>query len=187
MSKKNLKKIVRKFKRRLIDSQTQHGDEIIMVKAEDFKEIMLFLRNQKGMEYNMLKDLTCVDYDRRKPRFEMVYVLYSLVHKHHIRIRVPLEEEKPTIETVSDIWKAANWAEREVWDMYGIHFEKHPDLRRILLYEEFEGHPLRKDYPIQKSQPRMDLLTQERDAHEEYRAHCNITRSANRVSQLNQS
>jgi NADH-quinone oxidoreductase subunit C len=83
----------------------------------------------------------------------MVYHLYSIFHGHEARLKVRLEEQDPTIDTITGIWVGADWYEREVYDMYGVKFNGHPDLRRILLYPEFEGHPLRKDYPIDKEQP----------------------------------
>jgi NADH-quinone oxidoreductase subunit C len=101
----------------------------------------------------MLVDLTAVDYLGEKPRFELVYHLLSLEHNHRVRIKARVDEASPEIDTTVPLWAAANWMEREVWDMYGIRFRGHPDLRRILLYEEFEGHPLRKDYPKEKRQP----------------------------------
>ena len=86
-------------------------------------------------------------------RFEVVYHFYSLARNHRLRVKVPLMANDPVIESVTSLWPSANWYEREVWDMFGIRFTGHPDLRRILLYQEFEGHPLRKDYPITKRQP----------------------------------
>jgi len=86
-------------------------------------------------------------------RFEVVYHLYSSPHNHRLRLKVPLTSADPVVPSVTEYWKAANWFEREVWDMFGITFTGHPELRRILLYEEFKGHPLRKDYPVSKRQP----------------------------------
>jgi NADH-quinone oxidoreductase subunit C len=86
-------------------------------------------------------------------RFAVVYHFYSLLHKHRLRLLVPLDEADPKVDSLSSIWAAADWLEREVWDMFGIRFHGHPDLKRILMYEEFEGHPLRKDYPVKKRQP----------------------------------
>ena len=86
-------------------------------------------------------------------RFEVVYHFFSLPLKRRIRVKVPVEEARPEVESVASIWATANWFEREVWDMVGIRFRGHPDLRRILMYDEFEGHPLRKDYPVNKRQP----------------------------------
>ncbi|HFE52504.1 MAG TPA: NADH-quinone oxidoreductase subunit C, partial [Bacteroidetes bacterium] len=113
------------------------------------------LRDDPDLLFNFLMDLTAVDYLNfgRKPRFEVVYNLYSLMKNLRLRLRVPVPEEDPVVRTVTHLWKSANWAEREVWDMFGIRFEGHPNLKRILLYEEFEGHPLRKDYPVNKRQP----------------------------------
>jgi len=86
-------------------------------------------------------------------RFAVVYHFYSLKHKHRIRLVVPVEESEPELDSLTSLWPGANWLEREVWDMFGIRFQGHPDLKRILMYEEFEGHPLRKDYPVNKRQP----------------------------------
>ncbi|MFP6574773.1 MAG: NADH-quinone oxidoreductase subunit C [Pirellulaceae bacterium] len=88
-----------------------------------------------------------------KERFAVIYHFYSMQHKHRLRLVVPLEESSLELGSLTSLWAGANWLEREVWDMFGIHFSGHPDLKRILMYEEFEGHPLRKDYPVAKRQP----------------------------------
>ena len=86
-------------------------------------------------------------------RFAVVYHFYSVVHKHRLRLVVPVEEADAEMDSLTSLWPAADWLEREVWDMFGINFRGHPDLKRILMYEGFEGHPLRKDYPVNKRQP----------------------------------
>ena len=86
-------------------------------------------------------------------RFEVVYHFVSLPLKHRLRVKVPVEESKPEIDSISALWGGANWFEREVWDMFGIRFTGHPNLKRILMYAQFEGHPLRKDYPVTQRQP----------------------------------
>ena len=86
-------------------------------------------------------------------RFTVVYHFFSLEHKHRLRLVVPVAEADAEVDSLVSLWPAADWLEREVWDMYGIRFRGHPDLKRILMYEEFEGHPLRKDYPVNKRQP----------------------------------
>lgn len=86
-------------------------------------------------------------------RFEVVYHFYSLAKNHRLRVKVPLEEKSPEIDSVVPLWASADWFEREIWDMYGVVFKGHPNLKRILMYEEFTGHPLRKDYPVNKRQP----------------------------------
>ncbi len=88
-----------------------------------------------------------------RARFAVVYHFYSLEHKHRLRLIVPVEEDAAELDSVTSLWAGADWLEREVWDMFGIRFQGHPDLKRILMYEEFEGHPLRKDYPVNKRQP----------------------------------
>ncbi len=86
-------------------------------------------------------------------RFVVVYHFYSREHKHRLRLVVPVEEAEPGLDSLTSLWAGADWLEREVWDMFGIRFQGHPSLKRILMYEEFEGHPLRKDYPVNKRQP----------------------------------
>ena len=86
-------------------------------------------------------------------RFAVVYHFYSVAHKHRLRLVVPVEEADAEVDSLTSLWPGANWLEREVWDMFGIGFRGHPDLKRILMYEGFEGHPLRKDYPVKKRQP----------------------------------
>ena len=119
--------------------------------------------NEPGMEFDLPMDLTAADYlndidllpymRERKARFEVVYHLYSVSLNHRIRVKVPLAEDALRLNSVTYIWPGFDWMEREVWDMYGIIFRGHPNLKRVLLYEEFEGHPLRKDYDKFKRQP----------------------------------
>jgi NADH-quinone oxidoreductase subunit C len=106
-----------------------------------------FLRDTPGLEFDFLTDLTAVDYPTRPKRFDVVLHLYSMTQNHLLRVKAAVAENE-TIHTVSGVWKAANWEEREAFDMFGIVFEGHPDLRRILLAEDWEGYPLRKDYPL---------------------------------------
>lgn len=129
------------------------GMDTVRVKREDIVDMCKFLREEDDLDYDLMRDLTCVDYIREKPRFEVVYHLYSIYHGHEVRLKVRLEEQDPTVDSVTDVWRGANWYEREAYDLYGVRFNNHPDLRRILLYPEFVGHPLRKDYPIDREQP----------------------------------
>ena len=111
------------------------------------------MRDDPELEFEMLTDLTAVDYLGEQPRFEVVYHFYSVAKNHRLRVKVRVPEDDPVVASAVPYYASANWMEREVFDLYGIRFEGHPDLRRILLYEEFEGHPLRKDYPKEKRQP----------------------------------
>jgi NADH-quinone oxidoreductase subunit C len=132
------------------------GDETAIVDASAIRQICTWLRDQPELKFNMLTDLTAVDYlGWKQPRFQVVYHVYSTPKLHRLRLKICLHESHPVVDTICDIWGSANWMEREIWDLYGIRFTNHPDLRRILLYEEFEGHPLRKDYPKEKRQPRV--------------------------------
>lgn len=141
----------------ILSSHSYRGDETIVVDATKLGEVMRTLRDDEEAAMNFLVDLTAVDYLGREPRFEVVYHLRSFTTGARLRVKAPLAEPEdgsnPVIDTVSDLWASANWMEREVWDLYGIKFRGHPDLRRILMYEEFVGHPLRKDYPKEKRQP----------------------------------
>ena len=132
------------------------GDETAVVKKDSLGAVLRFLTEDPEFDFNILMDLSAVDYltfGETRPRFEVVYHLYSLSHNHRIRIKVPVEEKDPTAPTATGIRPAADWYEREIWDMFGIRFEGHPNLKRILMYKEFVGHPLRKDYPVNQRQP----------------------------------
>lgn len=153
MSKVVLEAVVARFPQAVVATHENLGDETVVVKRACLHDVMRFCRDGASLEMEMLTDLTCVDYLGDEFRFELVYHLYSLSKKHRLRVKARVSEEACTIDTVSDLWKTAGWLEREVWDFYGVRFTGHPDLRRILLYDEFVGHPLRKDYPIDRRQP----------------------------------
>ena len=148
-----LRRLLEAFPDALHATHAQHGDATAVVEAARIVPILRFLRDESGLEFDMLADLTAVDYLGESPRFELVYHLYSTVRNHRVRLKARVPEEAPEIDTAIPVWPAANWLEREAWDLYGIRFRGHPDLRRLLLYEEFQGHPLRKDYPKEKRQP----------------------------------
>ncbi len=119
---------------------------IVYVARAKLVELLKHCQVTPGFEYNFLADITATD-EETTPRFEVIYNLYST--KHHYRFRVKTRvPEGETVPTAISVWPGANWAEREIWDMYGVKFEGHPDLRRILMDERWQGHPLRKDYPL---------------------------------------
>lgn len=147
-------KIKSQFGDRVLDSHSFRDDQTVTVKKGCLLELALFLRDNPDLLFNFLMDITAVDYHKRKPvRFEVVYHFFSLKHNHRVRVKTAVGEDDCIVDSLHALWKTTNWYEREIWDMYGIKFRGHPDLRRILLYEEFKGHPLRKDYPINKRQP----------------------------------
>lgn len=129
------------------------GDATAIVDRAALLDVCRFLRDDPETRFDMLIDVTAVDYLGRRPRFEAVYHFYSIERNHRLRIKVPLEEGDPTVPSLVALWSGANWLERETYDMYGIRFQGHPNLKRIYLYEQFEGHPLRKDYPKERRQP----------------------------------
>lgn len=156
MSKAALDRLLEKFGDEVIETHDQHGDETAVVKPARVLEMMTFLRDDDTLAFEMLSDLTGVDLlGVADPRFQVVYHLYSLSKHHRLRIKVSLDDEAPKVASVVGLWKSAYWMEREAYDLYGIHFEGHPDMRRLLLYPEFEGHPLRKDYETEERQPRI--------------------------------
>lgn len=168
MAKKLIDLVEKHFGDHVLDSHSRLGNDTVVIDRDGLVEIVEFLRNDEQTKMNLVRDITAVDYLQREPRFEVVYVLYSIEHKHMLLLRVPLEENDVKCPSISHIYKVAGWLEREVYDMYGVDFTDHPDLRRVLLYEEFEGHPLRKDYHTQAAQPRTELLKRERDSVEEF-------------------
>jgi NADH-quinone oxidoreductase subunit C len=135
------------------ETHARLGDATAVVALERLLEVMRFLRDDDELVFDMLTDVTCVDWLGQQPRFEMVYHLYSVARKHRLRVKARVPEAAPVAPSLVELWPSANWMEREVFDMYGLRFEGHPDLRRLLLYEAFEGHPLRKDYPKERRQP----------------------------------
>jgi NADH-quinone oxidoreductase subunit C len=124
------------------------GEITVVVHAASLVAVCQALRSDPALAMDMVIDITAVDWYRTEQRFEVVYHLYSLQHKHYIRLRVPIEEDQPVVPSVTGIWAGANWHERETFDMFGIRFTGHPDLRRMYMPEEFEHHPLRKDFPL---------------------------------------
>jgi len=148
-----LKKLKEKFPDSIVDTHSFRGDETATVKKEKIVDICKFLRDDNELLYNFMMDITAVDYYGREPRFEVVYHLYSLKYNRRVRIKVPVPESDCTVDSIISVWIGADWFEREAYDLYGIIFKGHPNLKRILLYEGFEGHPLRKDYPVKGRQP----------------------------------
>jgi NADH-quinone oxidoreductase subunit C len=125
------------------------GETTLAVRCEAIVPLCEFLRDEAALAFDFLADLCGVDRRRAAPRFEVVYHLYSLRHGHRLRVKVPLGAEDPIIDSVVPVWETADWHERECFDLFGIRFRNHPDLRRILLPEDFDGHPLRKDFPLE--------------------------------------
>ena len=123
------------------------------VPADRLVTTCLALRDTPALAFNVLIEVTAADYLPREPRFEVVYFFYSLSRNEHVRLKVRVSEDDPEIPTICHVYQGANWSERLVWDFYGIRFKGHGDLRRMLLYEEFKGHPLRKDYAMRDRQP----------------------------------
>jgi NADH-quinone oxidoreductase subunit C len=144
-------KIREQFSDSIISYHSHLGDETVVVSRKSLVEVARFLRDELG--FNFLIDLTAVDNWKTKPRFEVVYHFFALATRQRLRVKVPVPEPDPVVDTLSNLWPGANWFEREVYDMYGIRFAGHPNLQRILMYPEFKGHPLRKDYPIDRRQP----------------------------------
>jgi NADH-quinone oxidoreductase subunit C len=149
-----------KFGADIIETHAFRGDETIIVKPAALRTIAAFLKTDPALDFNFLMDGTAVDYlffaggrVQKEFRFEVVYHFLSLKHGHRLRVKIPVDEKSPEIDTLCDLWPSANWYEREVWDMFGIKFKGHPNLKRMLMYEEFKGHALRKDYPFNKRQP----------------------------------
>ena len=150
-----LRRLIEALPDAVLETHAHVGDATACVDPERVVEVARLLRDDSELEFEMLTDVTAVDYLGQEPRFEMVYHFYSVAGNRRLRIKARVPEEPAEIDSLVDVYASANWMEREVWDLYGIRFKGHPDLRRILLYEEFEGHPLRKDYPKEKRQPLM--------------------------------
>lgn len=130
------------------------GETTVIVPREHIVEACSFLKNASGLDFNLLSDLCGSDRGpEEEPRFEVNYHLFSTKHYHRLRLKVLLNEEDARVPTVTGVWRTANWHERETYDFFGVIFEGHPDLRRILLPEDWQGHALRKDFPLRGYEP----------------------------------
>lgn len=161
MSKRVLEILREKFGPDVLETHSQFGDDTAVVSPARWLEVAKFLRDDARCAMNMFIDLTAVDYmGRQTPRFEVVMHLRSLDRGHRIRLKARVGDDDgqhAEIDSVVSVWKGANWFERETFDMFGVNFRGHPDMRRILMYPEFVGHPLRKDYPADKTQPLIEF------------------------------
>jgi NADH-quinone oxidoreductase subunit C len=144
----SLEKLKEKFTASIQEAKTFRGEWTVVVSKKDIYEICQFLHSDPDLQFRFLTDLCGIDTFPHTPRFEAVYLLYSMKNNQRLRLKAKVGEGEP-IPSVEAIWKCANWLEREAYDLFGIPFENHPDLRRILLWEGYEGHPLRKDYPVE--------------------------------------
>jgi len=131
----------------ILSATVANGELAIRVPADSIKRVLTFLRDDQNCLFKILVDVSGVDFPERAKRFEVVYNLLSIKHNHRIRVKIETDEATPVPSVVS-VFSTANWFEREAWEMYGILFADHPDLRRILTDYGFEGHPLRKDFPL---------------------------------------
>ncbi len=147
-----------KLASQLIESDLNLGDVVLRIDRKHLLDFFKLLKLDRELSFDLLLNITAVDWlDAQTERFELVYHFLSLTHHNRLRVKLWVPEDNPEVESAFSLWASANFMEREVWDMYGIKFKNHPDLRRILMYDEFEGHPLRKDYPLQGKQPRVKL------------------------------
>jgi NADH-quinone oxidoreductase subunit C len=137
------------FSDAVLGVEEYRGDVSVTLKREALLAVCTFLRDDPDCSFRFLVDVTAVDYNDKTPRFVMVYHLLSLEHNRRLRLKVPLDGDNPEIESITGIWPTANWHEREVYDLFGVEFLRHPDLRRILLPDHWDCFPLRKDYPLE--------------------------------------
>jgi NADH-quinone oxidoreductase subunit C len=154
MSKKVVERLKAELKTKILETSDFRGDDAVVVAPADWRAVAELLRNDAECAMDHFVDLTAVDYPERAdlPRFDVILMVRSMAKKHRIRVKTRIAEDE-SLASLITVWEGANWAEREVFDMFGIAFTGHPDLRRILMYDEFVGHPLRKDYPIAQTQP----------------------------------
>ena len=151
-----------KFGGKIQKSSIELGDVVIWLKREDLVDVFRLLKLDSQLSFDFFVSVTVTDWmDLKSERYEVVYHLLSTSKLHRLRIKIPIPERDPSIDSVVQLWSGANFMEREAYDMYGVIFKGHPDLRRILMYDEFEGYPLRKDYPVQGKQPRIPLISPE--------------------------
>ena len=161
-------KVQARFGAKVLRTYAFRGQAAVTVAPGDLRDVLLFLRDDPELQFEMLMDVGGVDYlshpdaDSLDWRFEVAYQMYSLAKNHRFRVKVAVREDALDVPSVWDLWGIANWMEREVFDLFGIRFTGHPNLRRIMCHDDFVGHALRKDYPINKrqklSQPAENIL-----------------------------
>lgn len=153
-----------KFGSDVVDITNFRDDLSIEIKPEKLLSFCKFLKEDTELDFAMCVDVTAIDWAKRKNRFTTVYHIYSLTNNFNLRIKSTIEDAKnPEIDSVTSVWKSADWYERETWDMYGIKFKNHPDLRRMYMPETFEYHPLRKDFPVMGIPGSLPLPKKEED------------------------
>ena len=148
-----LDKLKEKFGAGILQTSDALGEACIVIDRDQAPEIFRALHDDAEFGFEFLIDVTAVDWPERRPRFEVVYQLKSMARNQRLRVKMQVEAGDAWVPSAHPVWKSADWLERECFDMFGIEFRGHPDLRRILLYDTFVGHPLRKDYPFAKRQP----------------------------------
>jgi NADH-quinone oxidoreductase subunit C len=133
----------------IVEAKYDRDEMTAYVRPESIREACVLLRDDKDCAFNYMSDITCVDWFPQEPRFEVIYHLLSISKKERVRLKVRLDGDSPVLESVTSVWPGANYFEREVFDLFGIRFTGHPYLRRLLMPEDWQGHPLRKDYPVE--------------------------------------
>jgi NADH-quinone oxidoreductase subunit C len=147
-SEEVFKKVQNKWFDKLVAIEKGIDCPVFTVKRENLIEFAKFIKEDDELSFDLINDVTAVDYPYRKPRFDVVYHVFSIRNSQRIRIKTAVEEEA-SVKSVTSVWKGAEWLERETYDMFGIGFEGHPDLRRILMMDDFKYYPLRKDFPLE--------------------------------------
>jgi NADH-quinone oxidoreductase subunit C len=157
-----LDKLKARFGTSILETHSDFGDDTAVVEASQWRAVCKFLRDEPSLAFDMPVDLCGVDYPNRLPRMEVVLHLYSVSKRHRIRLKARVGDEDmegAELDSATSVWPGMNWLERETYDMSGVRFRGHPDLRRILMYPEFEGHPLQRSYPAEKTQPLIPYRT----------------------------
>jgi NADH-quinone oxidoreductase subunit C len=157
-----VKRFQERFAPSILETTVFRGEVTHLIKKESLLDICSFLRSEKDLNMDYLSDVMGVDYHPRAPRFEVLYQIYSTTNKLRLRLKIRLEDGE-TVPSVTGHWKSANFSEREVYDMFGIVFEGHPDLKRIYMPHDWEGFPLRKDYPLKGYKDRYNPYGEEKE------------------------
>ncbi len=159
MSQAILERLKERYEDGVVETATERGDDCAVLKRDIVVDVCRFLKEDADFAMNLFVDVTVVDWlDRRAPRFDVVYQLKSITKRHRVTLKVRVDDgDDAWVPSVTGVWRGADWFEREIWDMFGVRVEGHPNLRRILMWDGFEGHPLRKDFPVAGRQPLVEL------------------------------